>query len=74
MDGIHAVDLERLHKIKDPNVEEVAVSFHHDEKKLILKINGIERNNIKVSDPDDKFESCIKWIKEQFILWRTLKN
>ena len=74
IDGLHSVDMERLHKIRDPNVEEVAVCFHHDEKKLILKINGIERNNIKVSDPADKFEACITWIKEQFILWRTPKN
>jgi len=73
-DGIHSVDMERLHNLRDPNIEEVAIRFHHDEKKLILKINGIERNNIKVSDPDDKFEACIKWIKEQFILWRTPKN
>ena len=74
MNGLHSVDMERLRSIRDPNVEEVAVCFHHKEKKLILKINGIERNNIKVSDPDDKFEACIKWIKEQFILWRTPKN
>ena len=73
-DGVHSVDMERLHNIKDPNIEEVAVRFHHDEKKLILRINGIERNSIKVSDPEDKFEACIKWIKEQFILWRTPKN
>ena len=73
-DGIHPVDLDRLRSLRDPNVEEVAVCFHHKEKKLILKINGIERNNIQVSDPEDKFESCIRWIKEQFILWRTPKN
>ena len=73
-DGMQSVDLERLRTLRDPNIEEVAVSFHHGEKKLILKINGIERNNIKVSDPEDKFEACIKWIKEQFILWRTPKN
>ena len=73
-DGIHPVDLDRLRSLRDPNVEEVAVCFHHKEKKLILKINGIERNSIKVSDPEDKFESCIRWIKEQFILWRTPKN
>jgi len=74
MNGLHSVDMERLRSIRDPNVEEVAVCFHHKEKKLILKINGIERNNIKVSDPEDKFEACIRWIKEQFILWRTPKN
>ena len=74
MNGLHSADIERLRSIRDPNVEEVAVCFHHKEKKLILKINGIERNNIKVSDPDDKFEACIKWIKEQFILWPTPKN
>jgi len=73
-DGIHSVDMERLRNIRDPNIEEVAIRFHHAEKKLILTINGIERNNIKVSDPEDKFEACIKWIKEQFILWRTPKN
>ena len=74
MDGLHPVDVERLRSLRDPNSEEVAVCFHHHEKKLILKINGIERNDIKVSDPEDKFEACIKWIKEQFILWRTPKN
>ena len=73
-DGIHPVDLDRLRSLRDPNVEEVAVCFHHKEKKLILKINGVERNNIKVSDPEDKFEACIQWIKDQFILWRTPKN
>jgi len=73
-DGIHSIDMERLRNLRDPNIEEVAIRFHHKEKKLILKVNGIERNNIKVSDPDDKFEYCIKWIKEQFILWRTPKN
>ena len=70
-DGLHSTDLERLRKLRDPNVEEISVVFHHGEKSLILKINGIERNNIKVSDPEGKFEACIKWIKEQFILWRT---
>ena len=74
MDGLHSVDVERLRSLRDPNIEEVAVCFHHDEKKLILRINGIERNSIKVSNPEDKFEACIKWIKEQFILWRTPKN
>ena len=74
MEVIQSVDLERLRSIRDPNIEEVAIRFHHGEKKLILRVNGIERNNIKVSDPEDKFETCIKWIKEQFILWRTPKN
>ena len=74
MDGIHSIDMERLRNLRDPNIEEVAVRFHQDKKKLILRINGIERNSIKVSDPEDKFEACIKWIKEQFILWRTPKN
>ena len=74
IDGVQSVDMERLHNMRDPNIEEVAIRFHHKEKKLILKINGIERNNIEVSDPEDKFEACIRWIKEQFILWRTPKN
>ena len=74
IDGLQSVDMERLHRIRDSNVEEVAIRFHHKEKTLILKINGIERNNIKVSNPEDKFEACIRWIKEQFILWRTPKN
>ena len=73
-DGIHTVDLDRLRSLRDPNIEEVAIRFHHKEKKLILRINGIERNNLKVLDPEDKFEACIRWIKEQFILWRTPKN
>ena len=74
LDGLHAVDVDRLRTLRDSNIEKVAVYFHHKEKKLILKINGIERNNITVSDPEDKFETCLRWIKEQFILWRTPKN
>ena len=74
MDGIHPVDIDRLRTVRDPKVEEVTIRFHHWEKKLILRVNGIERNSIKVSDPEDKFETCIKCIKEQFILWRTPKN
>ena len=73
-DGIHSTDLERLRQLRDPNIEEVTVLLHHGEKRLILKVNGIERNNLKVSNPEDKFETCLKWIKEQFILWRTPKN
>ena len=52
-DGIHSIDMERLRNLRDPNIEEVAIRFHHKEKKLILKINGIERNSIKVSDPEE---------------------
>ena len=32
-DGVHSVDMERLHSIRDPNIEEVAIRFHHKEKK-----------------------------------------
>jgi len=73
-DGMQSIDMERLRSLRDPNIEEVRILLHHDEKRLILKVNGIERNNLKVSDPEDKFETCLKWIKEQFILWRTPKN
>ena len=73
-DGIHSTDLERLRQLRDPNIEEITVLLHHREKRLILKVNGIERNNLKVSDPEGKFETCLKWLKEQFILWRTPKN
>ena len=73
-DGMQSIDMERLHSLRDPNIEEVTVLLHHGEKRLILKVNGIERNNLKVSNPEDKFETCLKWIKEQFILWRTPKN
>ena len=73
-DGMQSIDMERLRNLRDPNIEEITVLLHHGEKRLILKVNGIERNNLKVSDPEDKFETCLKWIKEQFILWRTPKN
>ena len=73
-DGMQSIDMERLRNLRDPNIEEVRILLHHGEKRLILKVNGIERNNLKVSDPEDKFETCLKWIKEQFILWRTPKN
>ena len=73
-DGIHSTDIERLRQLRDPNIEEITILLHHGEKRLILKVNGIERNNLKISDPESKFETCLKWIKEQFILWRTPKN
>ena len=73
-DGMQSIDMERLRNLRDPNIEEITVLLHHREKRLILKVNGIERNNLKISDPEDKFETCLKWIKEQFILWRTPKN
>ena len=46
-DGIHSTDLERLRQLRDPNIEEVTVLLHHGEKRLILKVNGID---IKIKD------------------------
>jgi len=69
-DGLHSADVERLKTLHYGGVEEFTVRWQHKDNVLILKVNGVERNKLVVSDPEDKFEMCLKWIKEQFISWR----
>tara|TARA_Y100001951_G_C11109185_1_gene166483 strand:- start:320 stop:562 length:243 start_codon:yes stop_codon:yes gene_type:complete len=73
-DGMHSADVERLQTLHNSDNEEFTLTWQHKDKVLILKVNGVERNKLTVSAPEDKFEMCLKWIKDQFISWRNLKN
>ena len=69
-DGVHSADMERLRTLRDGGAEEFTVRWEHESRLLILKVNGVERNRINLLDPEDKFEKCLRWIKDQFISWR----
>ena len=73
-DGMHAADFERLKTLHDVGAEEFTVRWQHKDKVLILKVNGVERNKLSVPDSEEKFEMCLKWIKDKFISWRDPKN
>jgi len=73
-DGLHSTDVERLKTLRDSGADDFTVRWQHADRLLILKVNGVERNRIVVSDPEDKFETCLRWIKDQFIAWRSPKN
>ena len=73
-DGLHPADIERLRNLPVTGEERFCVHFHHYDKSLRLTVNGVERNNIKLEDPDGGFELCLKLIKDQFLKWRSLKN
>ena len=73
-DGIHSADMERLKNMPNTDAEEFTLYWHPKEELLILKVNGVERNRLKASDAEGKFDMCLQWIKEQFISWRNPKN
>ena len=77
-DGMHTVDVDRIKnfsKTNPPGIEEFTVRFNAIVKSLTLFVNGVERNHIRFPEKGlDKFERCLKLIKDQFIAWRTPKN
>ena len=77
-DGMQNADVERiknLGKTNPPGIEEFTVRYNAIVKSLTLFVNGVERNHIKLPTKGlDKFEACLKLIKNQFIAWRTPKN
>jgi len=77
-DGMQNADVERiknLSKTNPPGIEEFTVRFNTIVKSLTLFVNGVERNHVRLPDQGlDKFEACLKLIKNQFIAWRKPKN
>jgi len=73
-DGLHPVDVERLHTLKDMGAEEFTVRWQHKDHLLILKVNGVERNRIVLNYAEGKFNELLQWVKNQFILWRAKDN
>ena len=77
-DGVQSADMDRikgLTKTNPPGIEEFTVRFNAIVKSLTLFVNGVERNHIRFPEKGlDKFEACLKLIKNQFIAWRNPKN
>ena len=77
-DGIQSADVDRIRawrKTNPPGIEEFTVRFNAIVKSLTLFVNGVERNHIELPEKGlDKFEACLKLIKDQFIAWRNPKN
>ena len=71
MDGVHSSDIKRVRSIQDSRKEEFTMTFQISDKTLILSVNGVVRNRIKVNEPESKFEECLTWVKNQFISWRS---
>ncbi len=63
-------NLENLKIFKDTGYDEFCVRFYHKTKELVFLVNGVERNRIKLEDPESKFEECLNTIKSLFISWR----
>ena len=63
-------NLENLKIFKDTGYDEFCVRFYHKTKELVFLVNGVERNRIKLDDPESKFEECLNTIKSLFISWR----
>jgi len=66
--------LEDLKIFKETGYDEFCVRFYHKTQELVFLVNGIERNRIKLDDPESKFEECLSAIKSLFISWRKLIN
>tara|TARA_R100000656_G_scaffold86862_1_gene63122 strand:- start:170 stop:409 length:240 start_codon:yes stop_codon:yes gene_type:complete len=66
--------LEDLKIFKETGYDEFCVRFYHKTQELVLLVNGVERNRIKLDDPESKFEECLSAIKSLFISWRKLIN
>ena len=63
-------NLENLKIFKETGYDEFCVRFYHKTKELVFLVNGVERNRIKLEDPESKFEECLNAIKSLFISWR----
>jgi hypothetical protein len=78
VDGMQSADVDRikgLSQTNPPGIEEFTVRFNAIVKSLTLFVNGVERNHIRFPEEGlDKFEACLKLIKNQFIAWRNPKN
>jgi len=72
--GLHAADIDRIHKAPTTNTAEFIVQFKSVDNSLTLTVDGAVRNRIKLDNASDSFEVCLNLVKEQFIKWRSPKN
>ena len=63
-------NLENLKIFKSTGYDEFCVRFYHKTKELVFLVNDVERNRIKLDDPESKFEECLNAIITLFIEWR----
>jgi hypothetical protein len=74
-DGLHSDDLKRIRKSHTAGIEEFTVRYNALLKILTLYVNGVERNYIRITPGgEEKFDACLKLIKDQFIAWREKKH
>ena len=74
VDGLHPADVERLRKVITPESSEFTVQFRSIDNSLTLTVDGDVRNRIKLDDASASFDLLLKFVKEQFIKWRSPKN
>ena len=67
-------NLENLKIFKNTGYDEFTVRFYHKTKELVFLVNDVERNRIKLDEPESKFEECLNAIKSLFISWRNPIN
>ena len=72
--GLHAADVDRIHKATTTDVAEFKVQFRSVDNSLTLTVDGDLRNRIKLDDGSAGFDLLLKLVKEQFIKWRSPKN
>ena len=72
--GLHTADIDRLRKAITTNTAEFTVQFKSVDNSLTLTVDGDVRNRIKLDDASASFDLLLKFVKEQFIKWRSLKN
>ena len=72
--GLHPADVERIHKTPVTTTAEFTVQFRSIDNSLTLTVDGDVRNRIKLDDASAGFDSLLKFLKEQFIKWRSPKN
>ena len=73
-DGLHAADVERIHKVPTTDAAEFTVQFRSVDNSLTLTVDGAVRNRIKLDNASASFELLLKLVKDQFIKWRSPKN
>jgi hypothetical protein len=74
VDGLHPADVERLHEVPPTTSAEFTVQFKSVDNSLTLTVDGDVRNRIKLDDASAGFDLLLKFVKEQFIKWRSPKN
>ena len=72
--GLHAADIDRIHKAPTTDTAEFIVQFKSVDNSLTLTVDGVVRNRLKLDDASAGFDLLLNLVKEQFIKWRSPKN